>query len=130
MNAPFFTIVIPVHNGLTHDLPVCLNSIWEQSLDKRLYEVICVDDCSTDESRQWLKEQQKKHPNLYLIENKVNTRQGGARNKGVKAARGKYIVFIDQDVRASLVAQMVKNPRRCKRPRFYPWVRKILWRNE
>ncbi|MBR1946490.1 MAG: glycosyltransferase family 2 protein, partial [Bacteroidaceae bacterium] len=97
MNAPFFTIVIPVHNGLTHDLPVCLNSIWEQSLDKRLYEVICVDDCSTDESRQWLKEQQKKHPHLYLIENKVNTRQGGARNKGVKAARGKYIVFIDQD---------------------------------
>ena len=77
MNAPFFTIVIPVYNGLTHDLPVCLNSIWEQSLDKRLYEVICVDDCSTDESRQWLKEQQKKRPNLYLIENKANTRQGG-----------------------------------------------------
>ena len=97
MSTPFFSIVIPVYNGLTHDLPVCLNSIWEQSLDKRLYEVICIDDCSTDESRQWLKEQQKKHPNLHLIENEENIRQGGSRNKGVKAARGKYIVFIDQD---------------------------------
>ncbi len=94
---PFFSIVIPVYNGLTHNLQVCLNSIWEQSLDKQLYEVICVDDCSTDESRQWLKEQQKKHSNLIVIENERNIRQGGSRNKGVKAARGKYIIFIDQD---------------------------------
>ena len=97
MSTPFFSIVIPVYNGLTHDLPVCLNSIWEQSLDIQLYEVICVDDCSTDGSRQWLKEQQKVHPNMYIIENEENIRQGGSRNKGVKAARGKYIVFIDQD---------------------------------
>lgn len=97
MSTPFFSIVIPVYNGLTHDLPVCLNSIWEQSLDIQLYEVICVDDCSTDGSRQWLKEQQKVHPNVYIIENEENIRQGGSRNKGVKAARGKYIVFIDQD---------------------------------
>ena len=70
MNAPFFSIVIPVYNGLTHDLPVCLNSIWEQSLDKRLYEVICVDDCSTDESRQWLKEQQKTTPTYISLKMK------------------------------------------------------------
>ena len=97
MNTPFFSIIIPVYNGLTHDLQVCLNSIWEQSLDKRLYEVICVDDCSTDGTRQWLKEQQHEHDNLQIIENEKNIRQGGSRNKGVKAARGKYIIFIDQD---------------------------------
>ena len=94
---PFFSIIIPVYNGLTHDLPVCLNSIWEQSLDKQLYEVICVDDCSTDGTRLWLKEQQDKHSNLRIIENEKNIRQGGARNKGVLAATGKYILFIDQD---------------------------------
>lgn len=97
MSSPFFSIVIPVYNGLTHDLPVCLNSIWEQSLDKELYEVICVDDCSTDGTRQWLKEQCKEHCNLQIIENEKNIRQGGSRNKGVKATNGKYIIFIDQD---------------------------------
>lgn len=94
---PFFSIIIPVYNGLTHDLPICLDSIWSQSLDKGLYEVICIDDCSTDGTRQWLKEQQCKHHNLQIIENEKNVRQGGARNKGVLAATGKYILFIDQD---------------------------------
>lgn len=97
MEAPFFSIVIPVYNGITNDLPKCLDSIWNQSLDKKLYEVICVDDCSTDNTRQWLKKESEKHSNLHIIENDVNIRQGGSRNKGVKAAKGKYIIFIDQD---------------------------------
>lgn len=77
MDTPFFSIIIPVYNGLTHDLPICLNSIWVQPLDKSLYEVICIDDCSTDDTRAWLKEQQKLHNNLYVIENEKNIRQGG-----------------------------------------------------
>lgn len=97
MNTPFFSIIIPVYNGLSHDLPICLNSIWEQPLDKELYEVICVDDCSTDDTRSWLKQQAQEHNNLHIIENEQNIRQGGARNKGVKAAKGEYILFIDQD---------------------------------
>lgn len=97
MNTPFFSIIIPVYNGLSHDLSVCLDSIWSQSLDKNFYEVICVDDCSIDDTRSWLREQQKSHFNLDVAENKENIRQGGARNEGVKRARGKYIMFIDQD---------------------------------
>lgn len=97
MKVPFFSIIIPVYNGLSHDLPTCLDSIWNQPIDYGLYEVICIDDCSTDNTRSWLHEQLKKHDNLYIIENEVNIRQGGARNKGVELARGKYIMFIDQD---------------------------------
>lgn len=97
METPFFSIVIPVYNGITNDLPKCLDSIWGQSLDKKLYEVICVDDCSTDNTRQWLKKESEKHSNLHIIENDTNIRQGGSRNKGVIAAKGKYIIFIDQD---------------------------------
>ena len=93
----YISIIIPVYNGLSNGLPKCLDSIWEQSLDKDTYEVICIDDCSTDDTRSWLKEQQKEHDNLVIIENEKNIRQGGARNKGVKAAKGKYICFIDQD---------------------------------
>lgn len=94
---PFFSIIIPIYNGISNDLPNCLNSIWEQSLDKELYEVICIDDCSTDTTRQWLKQQQKIYDNLFVIENEQNIRQGASRNKGVKVAKGKYILFIDCD---------------------------------
>ena len=97
MGTPFFSIVIPIYNGISNGLPTCLDSIWGQSLDKSAYEVICVDDCSSDNTRQWLKEEKEKHPNLHVIENEANIRQGGSRNKGVKAAQGKYIIFIDQD---------------------------------
>ncbi len=93
----YISIIIPVYNGLSNGLPKCLDCIWEQSLDKDSYEVICIDDCSTDTTRSWLKEQQKGHDNLVVIENEKNIRQGGARNKGVRAAKGRYICFIDQD---------------------------------
>ncbi len=94
---PFLSIIIPVYNGIKNNLPKCLDSIWSQPLDKNLYEVICVDDCSKDDTRQWLKEEKKKHDNLRIIENKTNLRQGGARNRGVKEANGRYFLFIDQD---------------------------------
>lgn len=94
---PFFSIIIPVYNGLTHGLPRCIDSIYSQPLSTDLYEVLCVDDCSTDDTRQWLAEQQHKHANLKTIHNIQNTRQGGARNHGVREANGKYIMFIDQD---------------------------------
>lgn len=97
VNTPYFSIIIPVYNGLSHDLPACLDSIWNQPLDKNLYEVICVDDCSTDNTRKWLDQEAESHPNLTIIKNETNIRQGGGRNKGVKQARGKYILFIDQD---------------------------------
>lgn len=97
MNNPFFSIIIPVYNGLTHDLPICLDSIWNQPLDSSKYEVICVDDCSTDDTRRWLDEEAAKHSNLRVIKHSVNKRQGGGKNTGVKAAKGKYILFIDQD---------------------------------
>lgn len=92
-----FSVIIPVYNGLEHDLPRCLDSVWSQPIDAGLYEVLCVDDVSTDGSRQWITEQTAIHANLRLIENEANRRQGGARNHGMQQARGRYIVFIDQD---------------------------------
>lgn len=94
---PIFSIIVPVYNGHSHGLQVCLDSIWNQPLDSSLYEVICVDDCSTDQTRDWLQAQTEVHLNLHVIFNEENLRQGGSRNKGIRAATGKYIVFIDQD---------------------------------
>ena len=97
MSNPFFSIIIPVYNGLAHDLPICLQSIWHQPLEPSIYEVICVDDCSTDDTRRWLDEQAAKHSNMRVVKHAVNKRQGGSRNTGIRIAKGKYIIFIDQD---------------------------------
>ena len=99
MNSPFFSIIIPVYNGLSHDLPICLESIWQQPLSPSLYEVICVDDCSTDDTHEWLDEEATKHSNLRIIKHTVNKRQGGGRNTGVKVAKGKYLLFIDHQAK-------------------------------
>lgn len=93
----FFSIIIPVYNGVRNNIDRCLNSIWAQGLDANLYEIICIDDCSSDNSRKWLYSESLKHENLIVIENEKNIRQGGSRNKGIKRAKGKYLLFIDQD---------------------------------
>jgi glycosyltransferase involved in cell wall biosynthesis len=59
--------------------------------------VICVDDCSTDDTVAWLEAEQQKHPNLRVIKHTENKRQGGGRNTAVAVANGEYIMFIDQD---------------------------------
>lgn len=94
---PFFSIIIPVYNGISNGLPQCLESIWRQPVETPLYEVVCIDDCSTDNTKEWLKKEMTVHPNLRLLENEHNMRQGGARNRGFRAANGKYIMLIDQD---------------------------------
>lgn len=97
MTTPFFSIIIPVYNGLANYLNDCLNSIWQQPIPTDVYEVICIDDCSTDDTYKWLIQEQKIHTNLIVSRNVKNCRQGGSRNNGVKLAKGKYILFIDQD---------------------------------
>lgn len=90
-------MIIPVYNGLSHDLPKCLDSIWNQDIDQSILEVICVDDCSPDNTLAWLHQQEAAHPNLRVISHTRNKRQGGARNTGMKNAKGTFIAFIDQD---------------------------------
>lgn len=94
---PLISIIIPVYNGKTHYLPECLESIWNQNIDDTLFEVLCVDDCSTDDTVNWLYKQKQKHINLTIVQNTKNIRQGGARNNGIKRANGRYVLFIDQD---------------------------------
>lgn len=92
----FLSIVIPVYNSRKY-LSRCLDSIWSQHLPDGDYEIICVDDCSTDGSQDFIASQTADHPVLALIRHQKNLRAGGARNTGVKNARGEYVVFIDSD---------------------------------
>ena len=85
-----FSIIIPVYNAeLT--LKKCLDPITQQTMKN--YEIIVVDDKSKDNSIEIAK-----NYILRLIELEKNSGSGIARNTGVKASNGKFLVFIDSDV--------------------------------
>lgn len=91
---PIFSIIIPIYNAEKY-LRECLDSIAKQSL-KNL-EVICVDDCSLDNSSLIVQEYSNHDPRFKLISHDANTGPGGARNTGIRVARGKWITFADAD---------------------------------
>ncbi len=91
------SIIVPVYN-MTADgkLNYCLDSLVNQTIDD--YEIIAVDDCSTDDSLAVLKDYEARFPGkFYAIHSEVNKRQGGAKNIGLKLAKGEWIGFIDSD---------------------------------
>lgn len=92
----FLSIVIPIYNA-AGSVGRCLDSIWSQGLPEGDFEVICVDDGSSDGSSEVIKSIGKSHENLRLLLNPTNLRAGGARNHGVREARGEYVLFIDAD---------------------------------
>lgn len=90
------SFVLPCYN-VERYIAECLNSIYSQDLPEEDFEVICVNDCSTDGTRDIIQEFVEKHQNLMLIDHERNMTVGGARNTGMAAARGEYIWFVDAD---------------------------------
>ena len=88
------SIIIPVYNVAPH-LENCLDSIISQTF-KNL-EIIIINDCSTDGSGDIIKKYSEKDTRLKIINFEKNTGLGNARNTGLKAACGKYVVFVDGD---------------------------------
>ena len=88
------SIIIPVYNTEKY-LKKCLDSIINQTL--KSLEIICIDDCSTDNCLHILKEYQLKDNRIKIIEQKENKGQGVARNLGLNIAEGEYIMFLDPD---------------------------------
>ncbi|MCL5018292.1 MAG: glycosyltransferase family 2 protein [Candidatus Pacearchaeota archaeon] len=65
---------------------------------KKIIQVIVVNDCSTDNTREIVEEMQKKYPNLILINNEKNLGNAGrSKNEGLKYAKGELIAFVDAD---------------------------------
>lgn len=86
------SVVIPVHNGAKY-IAQALDSVLKQNV---LLEIIIIDDGSTDELDQVL-ESYLNNPRIRLIRNRQNIGVAESRNKGVRAAHGKYIAFLDCD---------------------------------
>jgi len=91
---PDVTVVIPVYNKGRY-LQACLESVLRQT--GITFEVICVDDCSTDGSWEITVEMSKKEPLLRVVKNESNRGASYSRNVGISMARGRYLQFTDAD---------------------------------
>ena len=91
------SIIVPVYNmAADGKLEFCLNSLINQTITD--YEILAVDDCSTDNSLEILRSYEKKHTEKFkVIASPVNKKQGGAKNLGLAKASGEWIGFIDSD---------------------------------
>ena len=89
------SIIVPVYNAERY-LTECLGNIVNQTLQN--IEVILVNDASTDGSLSLMRECEHQYPaKVRVIDSKENLGAGGARNLGIKMARGEYIGFADSD---------------------------------
>lgn len=88
-----FSIIIPVYNSEQY-LKRCLDSVIAQTHTD--FEIICVDDGSTDKSFDILTRYKLKEPRLKVI-TQSNSGQGSARNRALGVAQGEYIYFLDSD---------------------------------
>lgn len=91
------SIIVPVYNMASDGkLEYCLNSLVNQTISD--YEIIAVDDASTDNSPQILLDYAANYPDLFKVYlSPENRKQGGAKNLGLEHARGRWIGFIDSD---------------------------------
>lgn len=95
----FFSVVIPTYNRKPI-LEKCLLALEQQQFDAALvadYEVVVVDDGSTDGTVAWLQSQSAQFPHVRLFE-QDHKGPAAARNLGVEVARGDTIIFIDSDL--------------------------------
>lgn len=91
------TVIIPCYNVEPY-IDRCMQSIEEQTLGIQAFQIIMVDDGSTDRTMDKLIAWQAKYPyQVQLIHNHRNQRQGTCRNIGLKNAKCEYVGFVDAD---------------------------------
>jgi glycosyltransferase involved in cell wall biosynthesis len=91
---PLVSIITPLYNSEKFIVQT-INSILNQTYTN--WELILVDDCSTDATLQIVEEYTKQYSNMYLLKNQVNSGAAISRNKAILQANGKFIAFLDAD---------------------------------
>ena len=91
------SVILPVHNTAAY-LPECVESIVNQCLNPDDFEIILVENASTDDSLDVCKELKERYSQNHIILIHTDTAGvGNARNLGMEASQGEYIHFIDSD---------------------------------
>jgi glycosyltransferase involved in cell wall biosynthesis len=91
------SIIIPCYN-VEQYIAECLASVFEQNMLEQDFEVLIINDGSTDQSQKVAEELSKNKSNVRII-SQQNKGLGGARNTGIKNATGDYLLFLDADDR-------------------------------
>ncbi len=91
------SVIIPLYNNMWY-IENSINSCLDQVIDDDTeIELIVVDDCSTDNSFQTVQSMFNHYTNVKILKNEKNHGISYTRNKGILAARGRYIYFLDSD---------------------------------
>jgi glycosyltransferase involved in cell wall biosynthesis len=89
------SILIPVFNAAPY-LEACVESLFQQDLPEEQFEVLLIDDGSTDDSPAVMARLAEAHPQVRLL-TQPNQGVSAARNRGLREAEGEYLLFVDAD---------------------------------
>jgi len=89
------SIIVPVYNVEKY-IHTCIESLYRQNLDEKVFEVIIVNDGTKDHSMEVIQDIISQHANITVI-NQENLSLSVARNNGIAAAKGEYILMPDSD---------------------------------
>lgn len=89
-----FSIIMPAYNA-ERTISKSIESVLSQSFDQ--YELLIIDDCSTDNTIEIVKSYQLKDSRIVLLQNSTNSGVAETRNKGISVAQYPYISFLDSD---------------------------------
>ncbi|MVA77112.1 glycosyltransferase [Auraticoccus sp. F435] len=98
LDEPAVSVVVPVYNAMPY-LRDLMDSLVAQDLPATDFEVVAVDDGSTDDSPAVLDEYAAAHPNVQVVHQPNSGWPGIPRNRGLDLARGRYVFFADADDR-------------------------------
>ncbi|WP_089103462.1 glycosyltransferase family 2 protein [Streptomyces hyaluromycini] len=90
------SVVVPVYNPGPY-IEDCIASVLRQSLPSDEYEVIFVDDGSSDETPARLDAVAAEHPHVHVIHQEPSGWSGKPRNVGIAASKGEFVMFVDND---------------------------------
>src|SRR3990167_10230230 len=107
METPFLSIILANYNGENY-LRTCLNSLSESSLKN--YEVLFIDNNSTDSSIEIISEFKKTDPRIKILRNKVNIGVPASRNIAISHCQGEIIILLDNDteLKRDSLEQLIK----------------------
>ena len=93
-NTPLVSIITPSYNASSYIVET-IESVLSQTYEN--WEMIVVDDCSSDETLNILNKYLEKDKRIKLISNKMNMGAAQSRNRAIEISEGKYIAFLDSD---------------------------------
>lgn len=98
MSRPIISVVVCTYNR-SYLLAKCLESLIDQKVDKNIYEIVIIDNNSTDDTQKIAKGFVNNQTNIRIVTEK-NLGRNQARNRGWKETKGKYVAYIDDDALA------------------------------